>query len=97
MKKEVNKLFVSLCRVCPETCLDFVAHSLALLSEPLSHASFSPLEASLKLIKAFSDCGGVKIDKLMTQGRFSSLLSALLQTDIAQHPHERVIVCYFEV
>lgn len=95
-KKEIRKLFVNCCRVFPEPCLDLITFVLSSLPQPLSSAAFPPLEAALRLVLSFSECGQ-KHNKLVNEGTFPALIAALHQTDVSSHPHPQVILAYYEV
>eukprot|EP01034_Spumella_vulgaris_P022267 gene22267-28381_t len=95
-KREVRKLFVNCCRVHPERCLELVGAVLTALPQPISKAPFPPLEAALRLVHAFSECGPMN-SKLVTEGTFPSLVRAIHGTDIAQHAHPQVLLSYFEI
>jgi len=54
------------------------------------------LEAALRLVHAFSECGP-NHNKLLQEGIFPALVRALHDTDIALHPHPQVLLVYFEI
>ena len=61
-----------------------------------SPASFAPLEAALRLVYSFSECGP-QFNTLVNEGTFPSLITAIHQTDIASHPHAQVVIAYYEI
>lgn len=61
-----------------------------------STAPYPPLEAALRLVHAFSECGPAH-NKLLNEGTFPQLIRALQETDIAQHRHPQVLLVYFEL
>ena len=97
-KKQVRKLFVTYCRVCPDMCLQLITSVLIQQAQPLNNAPFAPLEATCRLIHAFGE--GV-VPALNTQyiseGTFPQLLNALHETNISSHKHSQVVLSYFEV
>jgi hypothetical protein len=59
-------------------------------------ASFAPLEAAMRLVYSFSECGP-QFNTLVNEGTFPALIAAIHQTDIAAHPHAQVVLSYFEI
>ncbi len=59
-------------------------------------APFPPLEAALRLVHAFSECGPAN-SKLVSEGTFPLLVQAIHQTDVAAHAHPQVLLSYFEI
>lgn len=57
---------------------------------------FPPLEAALRLVHAFSECGPSNA-KYVNEGTFPALITAIHSTDIAQHSHPQVLLSYFEI
>lgn len=94
-KKEIRKIFVNIARVFPLECLNLMSASLSSLPFPLSTAPFAKLEAALKLVLAFGDCGSGNSAALRT-GNFPQLLRALHESDVAAHAHAQVKLNYFE-
>jgi len=96
-KNEVRKLFVNCCRVYPDRCLELIVAVLCSLPQPLSKAPFPPVDAALRLVYAFSECGGAAVNKMVTTGQFPSIIASIHQTDIVSHPNRQVVLTYFEV
>lgn len=67
--------------------------SLCIFSPP---APFAPLEAALRLVYSFSECGP-QFNTLVNEGTFPALIIAIHKTDISSHPHPQVVLAYFEI
>jgi len=61
-RAEVRKLFVNCCRVRPDRCLQLLAAAMQSQPMPFSTAPFPPLEAALRLVHAFSECGNINLN-----------------------------------
>ena len=59
-------------------------------------APFAPLEAALRLVYSFSECGP-QFNTLVNEGTFPALIAAIHTTDIASHPHAQVVLAYYEI
>lgn len=57
---------------------------------------FPPLEAALRLVHAFSECGPSNA-KYVNEGTFPPLIAAIHSTDVAHHAHPQVLLSYFEI
>lgn len=95
-KKDVRKIFVNCCRVYPENCLQLITAVLSSLPQPLSIVPFPALEAALRLVYSFAECGP-QHNKLVNEDSFPQILTAIHQTDVASHPHPQVILAYYEI
>eukprot|EP01038_Epipyxis_sp_PR26KG_P005330 gene5330-7396_t len=96
MKSNVRKLFVNCCRVYPQRCLDLITAIFESLPQPLSQAPYPMLEAALRLVYAFSECGPSH-NTLIASGTFPALIQAIHQTDVINHSHPQVALVYFEI
>ena len=57
---------------------------------------FPPLEAVLRLVHAFAECGSY-FSELIASGVFPQLIAAIHSTDVVMHPHPQVVMAYFEI
>jgi len=109
-RNEIRKLFVNCCRVKPGRCLEMLAAVMSAQPQPLSSAPFPALDAALRLLYAYVECGNINLNlnpggsgarqqpvdqALITT--FSAIVNALQDTDIAQHAHPQVVLAYFDV
>ena len=75
----------------PYTLWTFLTFAFSFLLAP-----FAPLEAALRLVYSFSECGP-QFNTLVNEGTFPALIVAIHKTDISSHPHPQVVLAYFEI
>ena len=80
-------------------CLLYVSHALANLPVPISTSPMPDVEAALRLIYHY--CEGIRpppgITVLMKNNTFRSILLALHSSDITCHPHDEVLLLYYDL
>lgn len=95
-KNQMRQLFVACCRICPLSCLDLITGVFSSIPQPLYTAPFPPLEAALRLVHAFGECG-THHQLLVTEGLFPRVIEAIHQSEIHRHRHPMVLMAYYEV
>jgi hypothetical protein len=76
--------------------LHCLAYHMSFICDSLSTAPYPPLEAALRLVHAFSECGPGH-SKLLSDGAFPALIRALHDSDVSLHAHPQVVIVYFEI
>jgi hypothetical protein len=99
-RRSVRRLFVKVVKVRPNVALDLVCSVVgaALRAGPLSQLPVARAEAVLRLAYHFCEGFSAKGDqRLVTEGAFPALLTALHHSDVVAHSHWAVTVLYFEL
>lgn len=98
-REDLRKLYVKCVRTCPAECLAFCCQALANLPQPLSSSPTVEMEAALRLVHHY--CEGIRpppgLTQVMKNDVFVSLLTALHQSDVTQHPHREVLLLYYDL
>mmetsp|Transcript_24391 Transcript_24391/g.35819 ORF Transcript_24391/g.35819 Transcript_24391/m.35819 type:complete len:1055 (+) Transcript_24391:112-3276(+) len=95
-KNQIRGLFVSCTRIRPTDCLELIAAVLSSQSQPLYSAPFPQLEAALRLVYSFAECGPSNTS-FINEGMFPGILEALHQSNIHRHSNPLVLIAYYEV
>ena len=98
-RTELRKLNLRLVKVAPDMCLQCVSHALTNLPVPISTSPMPDVEAALRL--TFHYCEGIRpppgMTVLMKNDIFRSILLAIHSSDIASHPHDEVLLLYYDL
>lgn len=96
-RADLAKLFGKMVRIDSVLCLQFVVET-AQRMEGMSQAPTYDVEVFLRLLYHF--CEGIRpspgLKVIMKNHTFCSLLTALHNSDIANHPHREVLCLYYE-
>ncbi|GAX19609.1 hypothetical protein FisN_19Hh189 [Fistulifera solaris] len=96
-RADLAKLFGKMVRIDSNICLQFVVET-AQRMEGISKAPTQDVEVFLRLLYHF--CEGLRpspgLKVVMKNQVFCSLLTALHNSDIADHPHREVLCLYYE-
>jgi exportin-T len=97
-RTELRKLNQKFIRSAPEVCLQSLVQSLSQLQLPLSSAPTPDIEAALRLVYHY--CEGIRpppgLKVVMRNTNFRNLLVGLHTSDITSHPHQEVLILYYD-
>jgi exportin-T len=98
-RTELCKLYTKIVRVAPGVCLQFICEATAqLMTQSIAAAPTPSLEATLRLLYHY--CEGVRpapgMKVVMRNETFCSLLVALHNSDVTNHPHREVLCLYYD-
>lgn len=96
LKHYLRRTFINIARIYPSVCLDLITSVLCSLPQPLSSAPFPETEVALRLVYHFGEAAKGK-NAALQESTFPSLVVALLESDVDQHPHWSVLLMYYEV
>lgn len=98
-RSELRKLYICICKVFPDLCLQFVCECFATLPVPLSSVHSSNLEAALRLLYHY--CEGLRpppgVQVALKSEAFTNLLLTLHRSDVSLHSHREILILYFDI
>jgi hypothetical protein len=98
-RRNIRRLYLKIVKVAPDVALQFICSvfSESLTSSSFSQLSFPRAEALLRLIYHYGEALGVKTPAVAeAEGQFSQVLTAIHESDVANHPHWSVVTLYLE-